>query len=226
MVKNVRGTPRREESLSRESIIEASIALLDADGERGLTFRALADRLSTGPGAIYWHVANKSDLLTSACDAIVARTMDGPLDEGTPKEIIRALALGMFDAIDAHPWVGSALTGAPGQLPMVRILERIGQQIRAMDVRSDAQWAAATALLNYILGVSGQNAANAQIGRRLGGDRSAFLEQVSAMWLQLDPEAYPFTRSVAAQLRAHDDRADFVEGIDLILSGIEVSRGG
>jgi AcrR family transcriptional regulator len=226
MVKNVRGTPRREESLSRESIIEASIALLDADGERGLTFRALADRLSTGPGAIYWHVANKSDLLTSACDAIVARTMDGPLDEGTPKEIIRALALGMFDAIDAHPWVGSALTGAPGQLPMVRILERIGQQIRAMEVRSDAQWAATTALLNYILGVSGQNAANAQIGRRLGGDRSAFLEQVSAMWLQLDPEAYPFTRSVAAQLCAHDDRADFVEGIDLILSGIEVSRGG
>ncbi len=41
----------------------------------GLRSRALSERLATGPGAIYWHVANKSDLLTAACDAIIARTM-------------------------------------------------------------------------------------------------------------------------------------------------------
>ena len=125
---------RREESLSRDRIIEASIALLDSSGEGGLTFRALSERLATGPGAIYWHIANKSDLLTAACDAIVARTMNAPVAGATPKATIRALALGMFDAIDAHPWVGSALTRAPGQLPMVRILERIGQQVRALGV--------------------------------------------------------------------------------------------
>lgn len=220
MAKNAGSTPRREESLSRDKIIEASIALLDSSGESGLTFRALAERLATGPGAIYWHVANKSDLLTSACDAIVARTMDAPLAQATPKDIIRALALGMFDAIDAHPWVGSALTRAPGQLPTVRILERIGQQVRALGVPDDAQWAAASALLSYILGVSGQNAANAHIGRERGVDRSVFLDQVAAMWLQLDPQAYPFTRSVAGRLRVHDDRVDFLEGIDLVLSGI------
>ena len=66
---------RREESLSRERIIEVSIELLDSSGEEGLTFRALSERLATGPGAIYWHIASKSDLLTAACDAVVARTM-------------------------------------------------------------------------------------------------------------------------------------------------------
>src|SRR6202021_1753138 len=105
MVKKARSVKRREESLSRETIIEASIELLDQNGEGGLTFRTLSERLATGAGAIYWHVANKSDLLTACCDAIVARTMEARVASATPKAIIRALALGLFDAIDAHPWV-------------------------------------------------------------------------------------------------------------------------
>ena len=164
MVKKAR-SQRREEPLSRDRIIEAAIAILDSSGEDGLTFRTLSERLATGPGAIYWHVPNKSELLTAACDAIVARSMNAPLVGATPEAIIHSLALGMFDAIDAHPWVGSALTRAPGQLPMVRILERFGQQVRALGVPDEEQWATVGALLNYILGVAGQNAANGQLAR-------------------------------------------------------------
>jgi len=40
--------------------------MLDVAGESGLTFRALAAELRTGAGAIYWHVANKSELLVAA----------------------------------------------------------------------------------------------------------------------------------------------------------------
>jgi AcrR family transcriptional regulator len=224
MVKSARSIQRREESLSRDRIIEASIAILDSSGESGLTFRTLSERLATGPGAIYWHIASKSELLTAACDAIIACTLNARAVGATPTATIRALALGMFDAIDAHPWVGSALTRAPGQLPIVRILERIGQQVRALGVPDEEQWATVGALLNYILGVGGQNAANTQFARTRGVDRSDFLEAVATAWSQLDPDEYPFARSVAGQLRAHDDRVDFLAGIDLILSGIESPR--
>ncbi|SNT64417.1 transcriptional regulator, TetR family [Tardiphaga sp. OK246] len=224
MAKKTRSSPRREDSLSRDRIIEASVAILDGSGEDGLTFRALSERLATGPGAIYWHVPNKGDLLTAACDAIIARAMNAPLVGATPQAIIRTLALGMFDAIDAHPWIGSALTRAPGQLPMVRILERIGRQVSALGVPGEDQWATVGALLNYILGVGAQNAANGQLGRMRGIDRSDFLDAVATSWSQLDPDAYAFTRSMAAHLRGHDDRRDFLAGIDLILSGIEASR--
>jgi AcrR family transcriptional regulator len=224
MVKQARRPQRREESLSRESIIEASIELLDSSGEGGLTFRTLSERLATGPGAIYWHIANKSELLTAACDAIVARTMEATLSGAKPKANLRALALGMFDAIDAHPWVGSALAQAPGEMPMVRILERLGRQVRALGVEDDTQWAVTGALLNYILGVGGQNAANGQLARARGLDRSDFLEAVATAWSELDPHEYPFTRSVAGLVRAHDDRVDFLAGIDLILKGIDSPR--
>ncbi|MBJ6764564.1 helix-turn-helix transcriptional regulator [Myxococcaceae bacterium JPH2] len=61
-----RGSERREDALSRARIIEAAVELLDDEGESGLTFRALATRLATGAGAIYWHIANKNELLAHA----------------------------------------------------------------------------------------------------------------------------------------------------------------
>lgn len=221
MTRNTRRTQRGETSLSRDSIIEAAIALLDAGGEAGLTFRALSERLATGAGAIYWHVADKGDLLDAACDAVVARTMAAAVDAEAPRERLRAIGLGMFDALDAHPWIGAALARSPGALPMVRILEGIGAQVRALGVPQQRQWLAASTLLNYILGVAGQNAANARLARAMGAVRPAFLESVAAAWLRLDERDYAFTRSVAGQLRAHDDRADFGAGIDLILDGID-----
>lgn len=217
MIKNAL---RREDGLSRERIIEESIALLDGSGESGLTFRALSERLATGAGALYWHVANKHDLLTAACDEVVARALSASVGHAAPDDVIRTLALALFDAIDERPWVGAALTKAPLQSPLVRILERLGQQVRLAGVPAQQQFATASALLSYIVGASVQNAANAQIGRALVGDRAAILGEVAQAWSQLDVDAYPFTRSIAAQLAVHDDRADFLAGINLILRGM------
>ncbi len=224
MGQNARTAGRRTDSLSRDRIIDAAIELLDDVGEAGLTFRALSDRLATGPGAIYWHISNKTDLLTASCDAVIARTLHASQAQSnsrpTPQAKLRALAVGVFDALDEHPWVGSALIQVPGQGPMLRLLEGIGQQVRALGVAERAEWDAASALLHYIVGVSGQNAANAQYAQAHSLDRANFLEGLASSWSQLDPELYPFARSIAPQLGTHDDRADFLAGIDLILLGI------
>jgi AcrR family transcriptional regulator len=222
MAKATRGPERREEALSRERIVDAAIELLDEEGESGLTFRALATRLSTGAGAIYWHIANKSELLLAASDAVVARATDEVTASATPHEAIRRIAASVFEAIDAHPWVGPQLSRAPWETATLRIFERLGRQVQALGVRGGAQFTSASALLSYIVGVSIQNAAN---GRLLEPpvDRADFLETVSARWKELDAREYPFTRNVAAQLREHDDRAEFLAGIDLILAGVTAS---
>ena len=77
-----------------------------------------------------------------------------------------------------------------------------------------------SALRHYILGVAGQNAANTQFGGTQGIDRASFLDAMARAWSQLDPKEYAFVRGLAGHLRSHDDRADFLAGIDLILSGI------
>ncbi|GAA5054706.1 TetR/AcrR family transcriptional regulator [Nocardia callitridis] len=210
---------RRADALSKERIVEAAIAILDSAGEGALTFRALTARLSTGAGAIYWHVANKSDLLAATTDDIVAGVLADVVENTDPDEAIRAVALGIFDAIDAHPWVGAQLFREPWRFAMLRIFESVGGPLRALGVPEAALFDAASALVNYILGVAGQNAANAR-QHAPNADRSAFLAIVAERWTELDPDEYPFVHQVAPQLREHDDREQFLAGIDLILAGI------
>ncbi|MER5466081.1 TetR/AcrR family transcriptional regulator C-terminal domain-containing protein [Streptomyces sp. NPDC002668] len=219
METRTRRSERREEPLSRELIVQAAVELLDASGERGLTFRALAERLATGPGAIYWHITGKDEVLGAATDAVIADAMSLGGADATPQEAVRALALGVFDAIDAHPWVGTQLARAPWQSAMLRVFERIGRLVRALGVPPSAEFTSASALFNYILGVGGQNAANAR-AHEPGATRAEFLDNVSVAWAGLDPDEYAFIRSAADRLREHDDRTEFLAGLDLILSGI------
>ncbi|MFD8796774.1 TetR/AcrR family transcriptional regulator [Streptomyces vinaceus] len=223
MATRARRAERREEPLSRERIVEAAIGILDTVGESGLTFRVLAERLATGPGAIYWHVSGKDELLGAATEVVVAGTVLGGDPGATPQEATRALALRLFDAIDAHPWIGTQLARSPGRSPMLQVFEQLGRQVQALGVPRPARFTAASALLNYILGVGGQNAANAH-GQESEKNRTEFLDTVATTWASLDPEEYAFTRDVAEQLRDHDDRAEFLAGIDLILAGIAASR--
>jgi AcrR family transcriptional regulator len=219
MVTRTRNTDRREDALSHQRIVDAAVELLDAAGESGLTFRALSAHLKTGPGAIYWHVQNKSELLAAATDAVLTSTMATDTADEAPENAIRALALGVFDAITAHPWIGTQLSGLVSQSATLQIFERIGRQVQTLGVPDPAQFNSASALLNYILGVAGQNASNAR-AQEPGTNRTNILNTESVVWANLDPDEYPFTRNVAGQLRDHDDREQFLAGIDLILAGI------
>ncbi|MEV0402480.1 TetR/AcrR family transcriptional regulator C-terminal domain-containing protein [Actinoallomurus sp. NPDC050550] len=229
MATRTRRSQRRTEALSRERIVETAVELLDADGEGGLTFRALTERLATGPGAIYWHVANKGELLGAATDAVVAAALaiEPAESPDAPQEAVRAVALGLFDAIDEHPWLATQLAVQLSRSPWgpvtPRIFESVGRHVRALDVPEAGWFTATSALVHYILGAAGQNAANARLpGRDV--DRAEFLDAVSTAWEELDPDDYPFTRAIADQLREHDDREQFLAGIDLVLTGITALR--
>ena len=214
---------RRTDALSKQRIVTVAIEILDAGGETALTFRALAARLATGSGAIYWHVASKNDLLTAATDDVIARVMTEVASSAEPQEAIRAIALGAFDAIDAHPWVGTQLSREPWQPAILQILEGVGGQLQALGVPGRAQFDCASALVNYILGLAGQYAAGARLLPR-DTDRTAFLATVAAQWAQLDAAQYPFVHQMATQLPGHDDREQFLAGINLILTGITTAR--
>jgi len=210
---------QRSEGLSKERIVEAAIALLDSGGENALTFRTLAARLETGSGAIYWHIADKNELLGAATDHVISSVMAGIAGEATPHEAIRAVALALFDAIDAHPWAGPQLFREPWRGAMPLIFERLGAPLMALGLSGPRLLDSASAIVHYILGVAGQNAANPRLAPQ-EIDREAFLGHVAERWMQLDPEAYPFVHQTALQMRDHDDRAQFLFGIGLILAGI------
>ena len=233
-------SPRRTQALSRDVIVQAAIDLLDAEGEDGLTLKALTVRLSTGYGAIYHHVADRGDLLAAATDHVIAHVVTdsvaGPVADAAdadadapagadadaePRQVLRALALGLFDAIYAHPWAGAQLTREPWRPALLDIYESIAAQLRGLAVPDGALSDSAGVLVNYIFGVAGQNAANARALADSKMDRSEFLADVAARWARLDPARYPSMHQARTHLREHDDREQFLTGIGLILAGIE-----
>ncbi|MBV2357143.1 TetR family transcriptional regulator [Streptomyces sp. J2-1] len=225
MTTRPRRTQRRTEALTRARIVETAVELLDTAGEGGLTFRALTERLATGPGAVYWHVANKGELLDAATDEVVTAALGAAPGDSTasPREGIHAVALGLFDAIDAHPWLAAQLAAQlsrnPWESVTPRIFESIGRRVRALGAPENTWFVSTSVLVHYILGAAGQNAANARAAAP-DTDRAAFLDAVSTRWDELDPEEFPFMRAVADQVREHDDREQFLAGIDLVLGGI------
>lgn len=218
-----RRSERRSDALSKERIVAAAVEILDREGEAALTFRALAAHLATGSGAIYWHVANKHELLVAATDDVVSRAVAGAGagGEADPRQAILRVALALFDAIEAHPWAGAQLSREPWETAMLPVFDSFGRGLEALGVPAEAQFNAATTLLSYVLGLAGQRAAGARLGEQGHGGRTAFLAEVAARWTAGDAARYPFVQKIAPQLAAHDDREQFLAGVDLFLAGAE-----
>jgi AcrR family transcriptional regulator len=67
-----RRPPRRPRvPLTQETIVEAALAVLDADGLDQLSMRHVARTLGTTAGALYWHVGSKDGLLDLIFDRII-----------------------------------------------------------------------------------------------------------------------------------------------------------
>lgn len=210
---------RRSDALSKERIVDAARQILDTDGEKALTVRALAAHLQTGAGAIYWHVDGKSELLAVATGDVIAEVMAEIAVNGEPRDAILSVASSVFDAMDRHPWLGAELAREPWQPAVTQLFEGIGGRLDALGVPERAQFDAATAIISFILGLANQHAARARL---LPGERSRdeFLGSIADRWNELDPQQYPFLQRMTAQLRDHDDREQFLAGIDFILAGI------
>ncbi len=208
--------PRRSDALSRDRIVDTAVEILDTEGEHDLTFRALTTRLSTGAGAIYHHIANKNELLAAATDQVVSQVLTQIDGDADPARALRAISLGIFDAIDAHPWVGAQLSHDP--LPAVlRIWKAIGEQLQALGLSGSAQSDAGSALVSYVLGAAAQYAPGTR-ARPSSAEREAYLETLAQRLTLLDPD--PLVGEMATQLREHDDREQFLAGVDIFLSGI------
>ena len=89
-----------------------------------------------------------------------------------------------------------------------------------MGLPEPARFNAATALLSFILGLAGQYAVGSR-NLACGMDRTAFLHAVAGRWAQLDPAQHPFVHGAATYLPEHDDREQFLAGVNFILGGLE-----
>ncbi|MEV0090090.1 helix-turn-helix domain-containing protein [Streptomyces sp. NPDC050738] len=213
-----------------ETVLTAAVALLDEAGAPALTLRALATRLGTGVGSIYWYVSGKDDLFERAVDHVlsgVLTTIEGHTDSGDPIDDLRMMAVVLFDAIVDRPWLGAHFMrdiGVEGN--SLRLYEKLGQQALRLDLTPQQRFYAVSAIVGTVVA----NAAD--MGQEpppevLDGvvDRDEFLGRYAAMWRELDTEEYPFVHDIVEEFDGHDDKAQFLAGLDLTLAGLRLQAG-
>lgn len=87
--------------LHKWDVVDAAVSLLDNFGIADLTMRRLARELSVSPGALYWHFANKQELLGAVADRILQPALDAPTAGGWQQQLT-AVCGRLRDALLSH----------------------------------------------------------------------------------------------------------------------------
>ena len=119
-----RPPPSARRPLSKERIVEAAIAFIDAHGLPGLTMRRLGNELGVEAMALYRYVPGKEDLLDAVVDELIegmrkdVEVLDAPRD-GWQDFLIR-LAHGVRRVALEHPKAFPLVASRPPEAPWLR----------------------------------------------------------------------------------------------------------
>ncbi len=141
--------------LHKRDVVEAATSLLDDYGIADLSMRRLARELNVSPGALYWHFANKQQLLGAVADRILAPV--GPDDSaaGDWHARITGTCGQLRDALLSHTdgaELVSASFAAGQSAVMGDVLARLSTAATEAGVASGNAELAARTVVYYVLG--------------------------------------------------------------------------
>ncbi|GGL07994.1 TetR family transcriptional regulator [Sphaerisporangium melleum] len=187
-------------SLTVDEVVDAAIAIADAEGLAAVTMRRVAQRLGVGAMSLYTYVPGKAELLDLMLDTVFGR-MPRPGLSGLPwRERLAAIARANRDLYERHPWVSAVSTTRPPLGP--GLLAKYEYELRAFeglgldDVEMDDA-------LSYLLGfvhASARAAADARAFEHEGALTDQQWWEASAPMLAqvFDAEKYPTAARVGA----------------------------
>lgn len=227
--------------------MEAAIAALDRDGAEKLTLRSLAAELNSGVASLYWYASGKDDLMAVVADEVLGRALaeyqrlvrkgrvapedfakfplpaaDQRTSAATASALteLRTLSLCLFAQMLRHRWLaGQLIQAGPDKPNALRTWEATGQILQRMELTTAQQFHASLSITNYASGM-GAEISQRQDQREAEDAEQMFREQLER-WDHASTQEFPFVHSVLGEFRRHDDRSEFVAGLELLLSGIE-----
>jgi AcrR family transcriptional regulator len=103
MPKPASDSPAQRAPLTRDRVLRSAVAIADTGGIAALTIRALADKLGVKPMSVYYHVANKDEILDGIVDLVFSE-IDLPSTAGDWRAEIRRRATSAREVLRRHSW--------------------------------------------------------------------------------------------------------------------------
>jgi len=204
--------------LSRDRVLHAAIDLADAAGIESLTMRRLAQELGVEAMTLYYHVANKEDILNGIADIVVGE-FDLPAPGDDWKAAVRRTALSAYEILVRHPWAASLVLSASGvSTARLRYMNSLLGAFREAGFSAAMTDHAYHALESHIMGFTlwevGMDLGSSE---DLAGKATSFLEE-------LPVDQFPhLVEHIHQHLKPRDpqNEGEFAFGLDLILDGLE-----
>ena len=215
-------------TLTRDRIVTEALRLLDTEGIEALSMRKLAAALEAGATSLYWHVANRDELIELVIDAVYGEIeVPEPGEAQHWREAAGQVARDMRATLVRHRWLASVLD----QLVVAYTgpnLSRIAEQMLALYESagfelSEAERAMST-MSAYVLGIGLSEAAWHGWMDRHGQTAQEWVQDQHQQFQQAT-EGSPRLREVAAGYEGKDPQAvmdaDFEYGLERVLDGLQ-----
>jgi AcrR family transcriptional regulator len=210
---------RPGQTLSRDRIVRAGIAIADADGIAALSMARLAERLGSAPMSLYRHVSNKDELLIFMMDTV---SEEPPTLPDGWRAGLEAWAHALRGLYYAHPWILQIAAGRPPLEPaQLAWLDRALSVFHPTTLPIRDRMESVLTVLNYVRG-------EAQIGAiLLAGDdpQKTMREYADLLAHFVTRDRFPALNAAveAGLFTAEDD--SFGYGLAQILDGIATRIG-
>jgi AcrR family transcriptional regulator len=216
------GRPRAgEETLTRERILSAALALVDEEGMEALSMRRLAKELGVDPMAIYHHLPNKRALLSAIIERVFSE-MRVPEPEGVEgwRERVRAWARAFREVARAHPRLVPHLASYPEAAAEATLesTEELYAAFEAVGMAPRQIVGAVGVVVDYLIGFALAEASGA-VGE--SDEQREMIEMLDAR-----PRGeLPAMRRTLGALAGEDLGTDFEFGLEVVLAGLEATAG-
>ncbi len=138
--------------LHKRDVVDVATSLLDDYGIADLSMRRLARELNVSPGALYWHFANKQQLLGAVADRILAPVGDV---RGEWRDRIGTTCRQLRDALLSHTdgaELVSASFAAGQSEAMTDVLDRLTAAAGEAGVAPEHAELTGRTIIYYVLG--------------------------------------------------------------------------
>jgi AcrR family transcriptional regulator len=209
--------------LTRDGIVAAAIAVADAEGPDAVTMRRIARDLNVSAMALYWHVADKDDLLALMVDAVEGEIAI-PTPSGDWRADLTRTARRYRKTLLRHGWmtsyIGLRRSLGPNELPHIEhslaALDDLGLSVREA---FNVLMAVETYYLGFALREQQELTAERASDNTTAAQRRAALLEVAAQLRSTN--RYPHLVGLFAEgtLLTRDERFEF--GLARLLDGVE-----
>ena len=214
----------RRVPLSRERVLGAALALVDAGGHEALSMRNLGKQLDVEAMSLYKHVANKEDILDGLVDIVFSEITVPSPGEVDWKGALRRRAISVRAALNRHRWAVGLMEGrlVPGPASL-RHHDAVMGCLREAGFPFRAAVHALSVMDAYIYGFALQE-------KNLPFERPDQVSEVMEIQRRQVPDMddYPYLVEVATEMAeaGYDYATEFEFGLDLILDALERFRAG